>query len=297
MTLEDGTQPGNGEGAPSGGFGQRLLACYDSMPRGERRLADLLLEDIGVIRYATAGELAERAGVSKATAARLFVRLGYSGYRAAQKDVRDGNTRTGGDAAQQAGPGTAPDPADYLDAEVKHLVRTFELIRSDEISEAVRLLHEGEKLWVVGFGDDYALAHFVRAQLIKLRPDIRMIPIGGFPIPEEFASITSRDTVLALGVGSRGQTLRNITGSAARAGAKVILVTDALGAGDKSTASVILRGRADGPTLFHSMTASVSLLTYICARLAERIGEQAADRLRAIDVIHEEWGDEIEPRV
>jgi len=273
-------------------LGQRLLATYNDMPRGERRLADLLLEDVEMIRHSTAGELAERAGVSKATAARLFSRLGYSGFKAAQREVRERRIRDQSVEDGAEGLGRAPSPGAYLDAEVKHLVRTFELIRSDDISEAVRLLRDGEKLWVVGFGDDYALAHFARAQLIKLRPDIRMIPIGGFPIPEEFASISRNDTVLALGVGRRTHMLRNLIGSAARAGASVILITDTLGAGDKSIASVILRGRADGPTLFHSMTATVSLLTYLCARLARRIGEPAIDRLRTIEVIHAEWGDE-----
>ncbi|MGR3781765.1 MAG: MurR/RpiR family transcriptional regulator, partial [Albimonas sp.] len=71
-------------------IGQRILAAYDDMPRGERRLADLLLEDLGALRHENAGSLAERAGVSKATAARLFRRLGYAGYKAAQREARAG---------------------------------------------------------------------------------------------------------------------------------------------------------------------------------------------------------------
>ncbi len=274
-------------------IGQRLLACYDDMPRGERRLADLLLEDLSAVRHCTAGELAGNAGVSKATAARLFRRLGYPGYKAAQREVRARTTfETSPAEAAPAGLAATPSPGPYLDAEVKHLVRTFELLRADDISDAVRLLRDGEKLWVVGFGDDYPLAHFARALLIKLRPDIRMIPIGGFPVPEEFASISAADTVLALAVGRRTQALRNVVGSAARAGAKVVLVTDAVGAGDKTGAAVILRGRSEGPTLFSSLTATVSLLNYLCARLASVMGEPALDRLRQIESIHAEWSDE-----
>ena len=269
-------------------IGQRILAAYDDMPRGERRLADLLLEDLGALRHENAGSLAERAGVSKATAARLFRRLGYAGYKAAQREARAGTQAPA--AAMPAEGGRAPTPAAYLEAQVKHLVRTFELLRADDIAHAVRLLREGEKLWVVGFGDDYPLAHFARALLIKLRPDIRMIPIGGFPVPEELASISAADTVLALGVGRRTQALRNVVGSAGRAGAKVILVVDAPAAGDLTHASVVLRSRAHGPTIFDSMTATVSLLNYLCASLAGRIGGEAADRLRAIEEIHAEWG-------
>jgi DNA-binding MurR/RpiR family transcriptional regulator len=278
-------------------MGQRLLEAYDELPRSERRLADLLLEDVGVVGHMTAGELAGRAGVSKATAARLFRRLGYSGYRAAQRELRVVRQMLPADTQAAAAPHAraAPSPSAYLDAEVKHLVRTFELIRADTLNEAVRLLRDGEKLWVVGFGEDYPLAHFARAMLIKLRPDIRMIPIGGFPVPEEFASISSADTVLALGVGRRTQALRNVIGSATRSGAKVILVTGTIGAADRSVATVILRSRGSGPTLFDSSTATVSLLTYLCAVLAARIGARALERLHTIEAIHAEWGDTTDP--
>jgi DNA-binding MurR/RpiR family transcriptional regulator len=272
-------------------IGQRLLAAYDAMPRGERRLADLLLEDVGMLRVSTAGELAERAGVSKATAARLFRRLGYPGYKAAQREIREGGVPPL-NAPDTLGTTAIPHPGAYLEAEVKNLVRTFELLRADDISHAVQLLRYAEKPWVVGFGGDYPLAHFARAMLIKLRPDIRMIPIVGFPIPEEFASISAGDTVLAFAIARRSQALRNIIGSAARAGAKIILVTDRVGIGDKSVSTVILRVQANGPTLFDSMTATVSMMTYLCARLAAVIGEPAVSRLRMIEEIHAEWGED-----
>ncbi|WP_238365374.1 MurR/RpiR family transcriptional regulator [Mesobacterium pallidum] len=273
-------------------IGQRLLTAYDDLPRGERRLADLLLEDLGLIRYSSAGELAARAGVSKATASRLFHRLGYSGFRAILQEVRESPPVS--PVSHENPLGDVPlSMGAYLDAEVQHLIRTFEVLRPDDLTRAVKLLRDGEKLWVVGFGEDYPIAHFARSLLIKLRPDIRMIPLGGFPIPEEFASITDKDTVLALGAGRRTQDFHNVVSSAAEAGARIVLVTGTLAKGDQKNASVILRGRTSGPTLFGSLTAPISLVTYLCARLASELGFPAADRLRAIASIHAEW-DEVE---
>lgn len=274
-------------------IGQRLLTVYDELPRGERKLADVLLEDLGAIRHASAGELAKRSGVSKATASRLFQRLGYSGFRAILREVRTTDfsvprTRSDnplGDVPLSIGA--------YLEAEIQHLIRTFEVLRPDDLTRAVKLLRDGEKLWVVGFGEDYPSAHFARSLLIKLRPDIRMIPIGGFPIPEEFASITDKDTVLALGAGRRTSDFRNVIRSASEKGAQIVLVTGNLAAGDRNNATVILQGRTSGPTLFGSLTATTSLLTYLCARLASELGFPAAHRLREIASIHAEWdGDE-----
>ncbi|QEW23548.1 bifunctional glucokinase/RpiR family transcriptional regulator (plasmid) [Paracoccaceae bacterium] len=271
---------------------QRLLTAYDEMPRGERRLADVLLEDVSAVGRFTAADLAEQAGVSKATAARLFRRLGYSGYRDAQREVRDAKGTEAAVPKVPALSGGMLSTGEYLDAEVKHLVRSFEALPADQVNQAVRMLCGAGKLWVVGFGEDYPLALFARAMLIKVFPDIRMIPLSGFPVPEEFASIKPADTVLAFGVGRRNPELRNVIGSSRRAGARIILVTNTLAAGDKRGADVILRGRSDGPTLFGSMTAPVSLITYLCARVASETGDSAVQRLKYIESIHTQWAEE-----
>lgn len=288
----------SGEMSGSRSLSQRILEHYDDMPRGERRLADLLLEDGAKIRHDTATSLAAGAGVSNATAARFFKRLGYPSFKVAQRQAREKAVpptprrlgRRGTLAIENQISLSA-----HLENEIHNLVHTVEQQRSDDFAETIRLLARGDKLWVVGFGDNYPLAHFARALLIKLRSDIRMIPIGGFSVPEEFASITSRDVMLAFAIGSRARSLRNIVGSASRAGAKVVLVTDHVGSGDAATCSVILRSRTTGASIFDSMTATVSLLTYLCAALAARIGERGVDRLRFIDSIHAEWGDLLEP--
>jgi len=276
-------------------LGQRLLEAYDDMPRAERRLADLVLEMGGSLRHETASSLAARAGVSKATAARLFRRLGYLGFKDAQRQD-DGRKSKAAETAQpgDTGGGRAI-LSEHLDSEVRNIVKTIELQRSDELARAIRMLASAEKLWVVGFGDDYPLAHFARALLIKIRADVRMIPIGGFSAPEEFASISASDTVLAFSVGRRSRALTNVVRSSMQASASVILVTDALAARDLLNVPVILRCRSLGPMLFPSSTSAVSLITYICAALAAHVGYPALERLKAIEEIHTAWRDAAGP--
>lgn len=273
---------------------QRILDLYDDMPRGQRRLADVLLEDPAALRELSATELAVRARVSKATTARFFQTLGYSGFRHAQRSARD--NKSPGPMARYSSklaavPGHRADLSLHLTSDIQNLVRTIEQQRSDELNHAIRALANADKIWVVGFGDNYPLAHFARALLIRIRPDIRMIPIGGFPVPEEFASISARDTMLALGVGRRTRSLLNIMRSAVRAGAQVVFITDQVGRASAEIATVTLRCRTRGSALFDSVTAPVSLLSYLCSAMGTRLGEMAIERLHLIDTIHDDWGD------
>ncbi len=273
---------------------QRILDRYDDMPRGERRLADLLLEHPMAVVEQSAAQLAERATVSKATTTRFFRRLGYPSFKAAQKAARE--------------QGTDPQPVEFgarmhrlahhqvdlsqhLQSEVQNLVRSIEQQRSDDISRAVRTLARADKLWVVGFGDNYPLAHFARALLIKIRPDIRMIPIGGFSVPEEFASISPSDAMLAFGLSRRTRALRNLLRSAGQADAKIVFVTDYASQPPSNADAVMLRCRTVGASVFDSPTSAVSLMIHLCSSLAAHLGEASIERLRRIESIHSDWED------
>ncbi|MBE3638127.1 MurR/RpiR family transcriptional regulator [Mangrovicoccus algicola] len=269
-------------------FSQRIVDVYDDLTRSERRLADLLLESPERIIADPMPKLAESAAVSKATVARFLRRLGFKGLRDAQaslgSDVAAG-PEWRGRFRPQSGPGA------HLTSELQNLSRSIEQIRTDELDRAIRSMARCEKLWVVGFGDNYPLAHFARALLIRVKPDIRMIPIGGFSLPEEFASISGEDAMLALGVGRRTRLLRSVMRSARQAGAQVTLITDQAAPVSRDVADVALRCRTRGAGVFDSVVAPVSVLTYLCSAMALRIGEPALSRLDDISKIHEDWQD------
>lgn len=269
---------------------QRIVEAYDDLTRSERRIADVLLEAPERVLSDSIEALGLRVGASRATTARFLRRLGYGGMREAQADARRGASAGGPDwSARFTPPRTGP--AAHLTSELQNLSRSIEQIRSDELDRAIRAMARSEKLWVVGFGDNYPLAHFARALLIRVKPDIRMIPIGGFPVPEEFASISDGDAVLALGVGRRTRSLRSVMRSARRAGAQVTLITDQAAPVSPEVADVALRCRTRGAGVFDSIVAPVSVLTYLCSSMALRIGEPALTRLEYISRIHADWDD------
>ncbi|SHG61920.1 transcriptional regulator, RpiR family [Kaistia soli DSM 19436] len=272
---------------------QRMLENYDDFTRQERRLADLLLENPDLLGLNSATEISAKAVVSKATTARFFRRLGYASFKTAQKKARDGTAPSTAaplpkGLERRVGRGQL---ADHLAGDVQNLVRSIEALRSDELDLAIQSLSRAEKLWVVGFGDNYPLAHFARALLIRIKADIRMIPIGGFSVPEEFASIQPTDAMIALGVGRKTRSLRSLMRSAIHAGAQVIYLTDQAGRGSTEVATVTLRCRTRGVSVYESVVAPVSVITYLCSALALRIGQSAIERMHFIENIHEEWGD------
>ncbi len=126
----------------SASLSQRILDAYDDLTRRERRLADLLLEDADAVVLKSATDISAKAGVSKATTARFFRRLGYPSFKAAQK-VAQSNTGDGSGRgaarhvtpARKAGRGEL---AEHLAGDVQNLVRSMEALRSDELRRAIQ---------------------------------------------------------------------------------------------------------------------------------------------------------------
>ncbi len=97
--------------------------------------------------------------------------------------------------------------------------------------------------------------------------------------------------MLALGIGRKTRSLRSIMRSAVRVGAKVVFFTDQVGPAGPDVAHVTVRCRTRGLSVYESVVAPVSLITYLCSAVGREIGEGAVDRMQFIDGIHEEWGD------
>lgn len=276
---------------------QRILENYDELTRNERHLADLFLENPDLLVLHSASDISASAKVSKATTARFFQRLGYPSFRAAQKIARSGGVSAVPGLGQRVVPRLQErktgrgELAEHLANDVQNLVRSIEALRTDELNQAIQSLARAEKLWVVGFGDNYPLAHFARAMLIRIKSDIRMIPIGGFSVPEEFASIRSTDAMIALGIGRKTRSLRSIMRSAVNAGANVVFITDQVSRSGPDLAAVTLRCRTRGAAIYESVAAPVSIITYLCSAVATRIGQSAIERVEFIENIHNEWGE------
>src|SRR5262245_12858489 len=102
----------------------------------------------------SATELAEMAGVSKATTARFFRTLGYADFNDVRAQAREERNRTQpyhyATALRERG--RLGPIAAHLELELANLTRTFEELKSTRLTEAAKLMADAPQLWVLGIG-------------------------------------------------------------------------------------------------------------------------------------------------
>jgi len=268
----------------------RIMAIYDELTASERRLAAVVMEAQTNLSSFTAGELAAKADVSNATAARFFRRLGYASYNDARltaREVEDWGsplyelTGTGGLRLAPGGFGL------HIAQDLQNLTRTAEMLAEADIERAARLLAKADRLFVLGFRNSMALASYARGLLTNIKPDVHLLPLAGASMGEELAGIGPRDAFLVLGFRRRPTLLREIMTVVKEAGAASILIADMTAAKTAQLANVTLRCHNRGHAMFDSYVAPMSVINYLCTVVSQALGDVAVERLGEIERLHE----------
>jgi DNA-binding MurR/RpiR family transcriptional regulator len=270
---------------------QTIRSEYHRLPVGERKIADVLLQMRGELAAYSATELAERAGVSKATASRLVRRLGFSDYQQLRQQVRaDG--ANGSPLAEFAGALVKKDTlARHLDHDVACLTSSLEGIPADQIRRATEMLAKASRLWVIGFRNSHALALYARELLIQVKPNVRLLPAPGQTVAEELSALADSDTVLALGFRRQPREFVKILQVVRQIKARTLLIGDSSIEDLDKQADITFRCQSHGSGLFDTYVAPMSLLNYLCSGVAVVLGKAAQTRLRRSEQLHRQFGD------
>ncbi|PZU25593.1 MAG: MurR/RpiR family transcriptional regulator [Shinella sp.] len=268
----------------------RIMAIYDELTASERRLAAVVMEAQTNLASFTAGELAAKADISNATAARFFKRLGYASYNDARMHARQAEDwgsplyELTGTGRKRLAPG---DFGLHIAQDLQNLTRTAEMLSEADLEEATRILAGAKRVFVVGFRNSMALANYARGLLTNIRPDVQLLPLAGTSMGEELAGIGARDVFLVLGFRRRPLLLREIMAVVREAGASSVLIADMTAARTAQLATITLRCHNRGHSMFDSYAAPMSVINYLCSAVSQALGDAAVERLAEIEALHD----------
>ncbi|WP_149179169.1 MurR/RpiR family transcriptional regulator [Streptomyces sp. TRM49041] len=166
--------------------GARLQALFEGhrLTPTQRRIAHWMVRRAADVPFLSSVELAELAGVSQPSVTRFAVALGFDGYPALRKHLREVAP-----AAEPGRPGNGDAPAEEavaneyqqaVHAEIENLRHLAELLADPApVERAGRLLASSRPLPVLGLRAAAAQARGFAYFAAKVHPDIRLLDEGG----------------------------------------------------------------------------------------------------------------------
>ena len=273
----------------------RIQERYQKLTAGEQKLARLIMEGQDDTLTRSATELAEQAGVSKATAARFFQHLGYADFNEVKLQAREERNRTEpyglsvGSSEQIALGKTV---GTHLDLELKNLTKTFEELRSDKVREAAEIINEAPRLWVLGLGAEEGFARYARLLFARMRHAVMILGINQGSWAEDLAMTGPKDVVLLITLPPRPKLLKPILAYSETSRLNVITICDRNYALEAQRFSrCVLPCHVSSFGLGPSHTAIGSAIRLLAVTYAAVAGKSALQRTEIIDGIHEELQD------
>lgn len=271
---------------------------WESLSPSERKLAALLLERADDLLAYSASEMANMAGVSKATAARLFRSLGYADFNEVRLQARQERNlapafRPSAPRAAGGGARGTPSIATHLQSETDSLARTFESLRGDLLRTAASALAKAPRLWLLGLGQDEGLVRFVAPQLARVRPEVSVLGGAGGLWAEAIANCAPKDALLLVQTQPRAPLADTLMAHAAAARVASVAVVDVRNAAwARRVAGVVLPCHCASGEHAYSAMAAASLLHLLVQHVALTLGERATQRLGVIADLRREIDEE-----
>jgi len=273
---------------------QRIQAQYQALSLVDRKLADVVLAHEKDLLAYSATELAALAGVSKASTARFFKRLGFADFQAFRQHQRNGTPQPSPlSRVSQQGLRASP-LQQHMAQDARQLQALANTVTDQNVQQAAKLLAGARRIWVVGYRNGYMAAFYAQALLSQLRAEVHLLNQGAGEDAELLAEIQPGDVLLAMDFRRRTRRLSQVAAIACDAGAKLVLVSDARVSALAARAQALFICPAQGEAIFDSYVGAISLINYLATATLAHLPKKARARMTAIEHVHAQL-DDLEP--
>ena len=242
----------------------------------QRRIAHCLVEHSAKAAYLSAAEVADLAGVSQPSVTRFAMALGYEGYPALRRRLRE----LTGDAPESSAEGNAMQVA--VRAEAEHLARLHDqLARLDDVERAAELLIASRPLPVLGLRAAAPLAGYFGYFAAKVHPDVRVLDTGGTSLLDRLdqARAAGADAMLAVVLPRYPRESLEAIAEAKRAGYAVVAITDSAVSPVAERADVVLPAAVGTQLVFDLHTGPMAMAMVLLQAMCDAAPEPVQHRL------------------
>ncbi|MFF7293072.1 MurR/RpiR family transcriptional regulator [Microbacterium sp. NPDC008134] len=281
--------------SPSAPPTARIAAVLNTLQPAERRVAELIVEASDAVVEWTAQELADRAGVGRATVVRTCQTVGYRGYPQLRVALA---AELGGapEATSYHGPGVLGRMRGEIDRLASSLPALASLLDADAVDQAVRAAASARRLLVLANGLSSPIANDLA---MRLTASGRAAEFIADAIAQQIAArhLTADDVCLVVsGSGANEASLRVAT-AAARGGATVIALTSFASSALTEVATLSLVIAPTGVSFRDELehTSRVAYLVFaevFAAAVTTARGDDAVQaRAHALEVVSDNLGE------
>lgn len=262
--------------------------------KGQKRIANYILEHYDKAAYMTASKLGTLVGVSESTVVRFAIELGFEGYPEMQKSLQE-LIRMKLTSVQRVevtnsliGEGDVLEKILMSDAE--KIRRTLEEVDREAFEAAVDKIVAADKIYIIGVRSSSSLAGFLNFNFRMIFDNVKFVQTtSGSEMFEQIMSIGPNDVMIAISFPRYSKRIVNAVEYAHNAGADVISLTDSHQSPIAGVADQLLLARSDLVSFVDSLVAPLSIINAIIVAVSRKKMDDIRVRFEKLEKIWDEY--------
>ena len=255
-------------------FSQIISDNYKTLTKSEKRIANYLRKNQEESAFLSAGEIADRLGLSEATLVRFARTLGFSSYPAMRAVLQEAfRHRVTHSARLRSRLDDLREAGDIFDrlvvSEIDYLTQSLETIERQSLNRAVEMIRSRKRIFIFGVGPSVSLVNLMEIRLARFGWQVVPLTTAGREILEPLLLMTDQDLLFVICFFDISGALQLILDYANEIKCPVIMLTDTLGSiiGDK--ADVVLSAKRGPVSEFHSLVVPMTIINTLLLAVAQ----------------------------
>lgn len=262
----------------------------DGFSKGQKKLADYILNNYEKAAFLTAMQLGQAVGVSESTVVRFAYELGLSGYPEFQKRLADMvQEKIHSIERIEIAGGTMPQEQvldNVMKADADKILLTLESIDRQAFNLAVEDILSAERVYIIGLRSCAPLATFLAYYLKLIRQDVIQVESSNTSeLFEQMLRVSERDVVIGISFPRYSMRTLKAMEFANNRNAKVISITDSKHSPMNMYSSCNLFARSDMASIVDSLVAPMSVINSLIVALCLKCNEQVISNLEMLENI------------
>lgn len=273
---------------------QRINRVYPSLSKGQKKIANAILNNYDKAAYLTASKLGNLVGVSESTVVRFANELGFEGYsefqRAVQELVRIKLTPNQRIEITKQRIGRADVLESVLESDISKIRFTLENLDREVFENSVDAILAAKRIYITGARSTEPLAKLLYYNLSLIFDNVKFVtPTSSSEVFEQMFSIGEDDTVVAFSFPRYSSKMVNSVKYARKNGARVVVFTDSDISPLAEHADYLITAQSDMASFMDSLVAPLSIINAIIVEITRRKEKEITERFDKLEKIWDEY--------
>lgn len=271
-----------------------LTDRQSSFSKGQRRIAQYIIESYDKAAFMTANRLGKNVGVSESTVVRFAVDLGFDGYPSMQKAMQEMvlNRLTSVQRIEVANDriGDQDVVSMVMQADTEKLRQTGETLSRQEFSAAVNAILRARRIYILGVRSAAPLADFLGYYMNYMFNNVHVITgCGTSEMFEKIVGVDASDTVIAFSFPRYSSATTKGVQYCRSTGATVIGITDNRESPLGQASDHVLCAKSGMVSLVDSLVAPLSVVNALIVAIAAKRQKELQHTFESLERIWDQY--------